>query len=85
MASYALYWFAIEYFSQTLDLLNIGAGSGIEAKQDGLSQFKRGWATNTKVAYFCGKIFNQEKYKDIINSLTIESTDYFPAYRMSEF
>ena len=85
MASYALYWYAIEYFSQNLEILDLGAGSGIKAKQDGLSKFKGGWATDTKIAYFCGKIFDQEKYKLIKKSLAIEATDHFPAYRAGEY
>lgn len=85
MASYALYWFAIEYFSPHFEFLDLGAGSGIEAKQDGLSKFKRGWSTDTKVTYFCGKIFDQEKYNLIINTLDIKATNYFPAYRAGEY
>jgi hypothetical protein len=85
MASYALYWFAIEYFSPHFEILDLGAGSGIEAKQDGLSKFKRGWASEKKIAYFCGKIFDQKKYGLIIRTLDIEDTNYFPAYRVGEY
>jgi len=86
-ASYALYWVAIEYFAQKgLHWLNLGSGAGVKSDtSDGLSQFKRGWATGTKTAYFCGRIFDHAKYSEIVKAKGIRSKDYFPAYRKGEF
>lgn len=86
-ASFALFWSVIEYFSNLkLRWLNLGAGAGIQGNgTDGLSRFKEGWSTGTKTAYFCGHIFDQSKYTEIMNVKNIPATDYFPAYRKGEF
>jgi hypothetical protein len=87
MASYGLYWTAIEYFaSQGIRRLNLGAGAGVNSSGiDGLSQFKRGWSTETRTAYFCGRIYDRERYTDIVKANGISPTGYFPAYRKGEF
>lgn len=86
-ASFALFWRLIEYFADSgLKWLNLGAGAGsYNDGQDGLSRFKRGWATSTRTAYFCGRIFDRQKYQQIIEQKNIPSTDFFPAYRLGEF
>jgi hypothetical protein len=87
MASYGLYWTAIEYFSANgIRWLNLGAGAGInDIGKDGLSQFKRGWSTETRTAYFCGRIYDRERYSEIVKARGISATEYFPAYRKGEF
>jgi lipid II:glycine glycyltransferase (peptidoglycan interpeptide bridge formation enzyme) len=87
MASYALYWHAIEYFADDrVHRLDIGAGAGHEGSDaDGLSWFKRGWSTETRTAYFCGRIFDHARYASILKTKEIPETDYFPAYRLGEF
>jgi hypothetical protein len=86
-ASYALFWFAIEYFaSNGLRWLNLGAGPGIAKNDsDGLSRFKQGWSTGTRTAYFCGRVLNRERYSEILNTRGLPETGYFPAYRRGEF
>lgn len=85
-ASYAVRWTAIEYFIGRARWLNLGAGSGINKKStDGLSKFKEGWSTETRTAYICGRIFDHEKYTEIIKTKDVFTTDYFPAYREGEF
>jgi hypothetical protein len=86
-ASFALFWFAIEYFANNgLQRLNLGAGAGIkDSNTDGLSRFKRGWSTGTRTAYFCGRIFNHAQYSELVKIKGISATDYFPAYRKGEF
>jgi len=86
-ASFALFWIAIEYFTNLgLKWLNLGAGAGVNQNNtDGLTRFKKGWSTETKTAYFCGKIFDLEKYNAIIKTKLIEKINYFPAYRFGEF
>jgi len=87
-ASFALFWRALEYFSsQRLQWLDLGAGAGISAQDhsDGLTRFKRGWATGTRTAYFCGRIFDQSKYEEAMKRRNVTATNYFPAYRKGEF
>lgn len=86
-ASFALFWTAINDFSSSgLSWLNLGAGAGSQnGGQDGLTRFKRGWATGTRAAYFCGRIFDRGKYRRIVESKGIPPTEFFPAYRLGEF
>jgi GNAT acetyltransferase-like protein len=88
-ASFALFWRALDYFSsERLQWLDLGAGAGISTNNaaDGLTRFKRGWATGTRTAYFCGRIFDQSKYDEVMQSRnTTATTNYFPAYREGEF
>ncbi len=85
LASYALYWTEIEYFSDKARWFDWGAGAGVSNENNGLTQFKSGWSTGTRMSWFCGKIFNQEQYAEIVRQKGITETGYFPAYRMGEF
>ena len=85
-ASFALFWYAIEYFANRIRWLNLGAGAGVKGSDiDGLSQFKSGWSTGTRTTYFCGRIFDHARYSEVINAKEIKATGYFPAYRTGEF
>jgi len=87
-ASFALFWHVLEYFSrQGLQWLDLGAGAGLSAKDssDGLTRFKRGWATETRPSYFCGRIFDHKKYLELSEANKNSSDGYFPAYRGGEF
>ncbi len=85
--SFALFWSAIEYFATDgLKWLDLGAGVGVKNDStDGLSRFKRGWSTGTRTTYFCGRIFDHDRYSEIVSAKGIPNTDYFPAYRKGEF
>src|SRR5262249_35033090 len=65
-ASFALFEYSIEYFSQSgMKWLSLGAGAGTAANADsGLSRFKAGWSNGTRTAYLCGRIFDRSKYQD---------------------
>ncbi len=85
-AFYALDFFSIEYFSDKVQWLNLGGGSGLSADgTDGLSLYKKGWSSETRTSYFCGRIINRERYADLLNEKGEAPTDYFPAYRKGEF
>ncbi len=85
-ASYALYWFALETFADCAAWIDFGAGAGVSrAGTDGLSWFKKGWATGTRPTYFCGRIFDRAKYDDALAARGLDDNDYFPAYRRGEF
>lgn len=86
-ASFPIFHTAIEHFrSQGLRRLNLGAGAGIGAKQqDGLSRFKQGWANATLPVYFCGRIFDRDRYGKLSRDRALSINGYFPAYRSGEF
>jgi hypothetical protein len=85
-ASYGLYWTAAKYFIGTLRWLDLGAGAGVQNNRyDGLSMFKKGWVDSIQPAYFCGRIFNQKIYDEIVRAKNIEPQNYFPAYRIGEY
>lgn len=84
--SYALYWFALETFAGQAVWINFGAGAGLNTDgADGLTRFKRGWATGTRLAYFCGRIFDRARYDAALAARGLQDNDYFPAYRQGEF
>ena len=85
-ASFALFWTAIEFFQQQgLAWLSLGAGAGASGTDSGLTRFKQGWATGTRTAYFCGRIFDHDRYAALTQAGGIKETNYFPAYRQGEF
>ena len=85
-ASCALYWRKIEYFADKLRWFVLGGGSGVDNDAtDGLSRFKAGWSTGTRPVYFCGRIFDPQKYAKIVKARHTLAANYFPAYRLGEF
>ena len=86
-ASYALMSCAIQAFRDArIRWLNLGAGAGVSATdRDGLSAFKRNWATGTRTAYLCGRIFDRTRYRDLAAAGGKTASSYFPAYREGEF
>ena len=86
-ASFALFSQAIDYFAQSgLRWLHLGAGAGaVPGGGSGLVRFKAGWATGRRLAYFCGRVFDQKKYDEVVMARrSIRTTAYFPAYRADE-
>jgi len=86
-ASFALFRYSIDYFAkQEMRWLSLGAGAGSTADAtSGLARFKQGWSTGTRTAYFCGRVFDPEKYQELVRIRNPGATDYFPAYRVGEF
>jgi hypothetical protein len=86
-ASFALFWRAIELFREAgLRWLDLGAGAGLaNDPRDGLSRFKKGWSTETRTAYLCGRTLDHSRYSAIVQAKGVAPTDYFPAYRKGEF
>jgi hypothetical protein len=81
-ASFAIFATALERFAADgLRSLSLGAGAGASADtDDGLTRFKRGWASGTRTAYLCGRILDAERYAALATG-----SSYFPAYREGEF
>lgn len=82
-ASFALFWESAGFFAAAgVRWLVLGAGAGLKADTaDGLTRFKRGWASDTRIAYLCGRIFNHAAYAALTHAAGVTATDYFPAYR----
>jgi len=86
-ASYALYDAAISAFRDgvagPVRWVQLGAGAGIAAQDDGLTQFKKGWANCSRPAFFCGRVLNREAYVTL-SAAADERGEFFPAYRQDE-
>ncbi|MDH7480530.1 MAG: peptidoglycan bridge formation glycyltransferase FemA/FemB family protein [Armatimonadota bacterium] len=86
-ASYAMTWASFEHLSkEKIRWVDMGGVPGVcDGASEGLAAFKRGWASGTRMAYFCGAILAPIKYRQIVDAKGIAHTDYFPAYRLGEF
>ena len=84
-ASFAMFRTAIGYFSDLgLRWLDLGGDVGLARRSNGgLARFKRGWATGTRMAYFCGRIGDRSRYRELAGNDA--GNGYFPAYRRNEF
>lgn len=83
-AAYALYWASICYFVGKVAWLDLGGVPGhSDSDSHGLAQFKQGWASETRTAFFCGRILRPEKYAQLVRNAGLQNNDYFPAYRQA--
>lgn len=81
-ASYALYWYALNWFQNKVEYLDLGGVAGAAPNEtDGLSFFKKGWSTETRITLFCGKILNSDVYAELSKQREQGAADFFPAYR----
>lgn len=81
-ASFALFWTSLEHFSSTVAVASLGGGAGLDdAGDDGLTRFKRGWATGTQTAYICGRILDHDRYEVLSARRGAIGDIFFPAYR----
>jgi hypothetical protein len=83
-SSYAIHSAVVEYFRSKAQWIDLGAGAGTTAREDGLNRFKAGWSNGTRAAYFCGRILNPARYHALTQALYSDDTNYFPAYRAGE-
>jgi len=84
-APFALIQGAIDYFRGHVQRLSLGAGAGTWGDaSDGLSRFKRGWASSTRTAWRCGRILNRARYVALATEHGTPDSDYFPTYRAGE-
>jgi hypothetical protein len=83
-ATYAMVDSAIRYLRGLgLTLLDLGGGAGVTGQDaDGLGGFKRGWSTEERTAWLCGRILDPGAYRVLADGRT---NQYFPAYRAGEF
>lgn len=75
--SYGLVATALEHFAREgWAWASLGAGAGLADTDDGLTRFKRGWASGTRTAYLCGRVLERDAYAALGGG-----AEYFPAYR----
>jgi hypothetical protein len=83
-AAYALMATALEHFAERgLEWAALGAAAGSGARDDGLARFKAGWASGTRTAFLCGRIFDHARYAELTASRGT-SPGFFPAYRSAD-
>jgi hypothetical protein len=85
-ASFALFDRALARFAADgVAWASLGAGAGLDREiEDGLTRFKRGWATTTRTAYLCGRILQRGAYDELTGVRPRQAAPYFPAYRAGE-
>lgn len=77
-AAYAVNDLAISAMADC-DLINFGGGAGFgDDPDDGLVQFKRGFANSSAPAYLAGGVLDADAYRRLSGDRT---TAFFPAYR----
>lgn len=80
-ASYALYWFALNYFVDKVRWCDFGGVAGMQDDENSqLNRFKQGWSTGRRTAYLCGRITNRKQYDELV-AANRGDDDFFPAYR----
>lgn len=82
-ASYGIYWKTLSYlYEQGIRYFDNGGTAGTkEDPEDGLAQFKRGWSNNRRTVFFCGRVFDRQKYALLCDKTETAGHDYFPGYR----
>jgi hypothetical protein len=76
-ASYALFQLAFDHLRE-LGVRRVNLGGGTGSQDDGLVRFKRGWATEERVAHLCGRVLDRPAYAGLTRR---GASDWFPAYR----
>ncbi|UCD51579.1 MAG: GNAT family N-acetyltransferase, partial [Phycisphaerales bacterium] len=85
-ASYALFYTAMQYCSEKVFWFNLSGVPGVsDTGGEGLRWFKQGWSRETRVVYFCGRVFDQTAYDALCEARGGVTSGYFPAYRAGEF
>jgi hypothetical protein len=85
-ASYGLFWHSFECLQGCGSVvLDLGGSAGLKDTSDGLHRFKRGWATDRRPAFLCGRIFDRARYESLAAAAGWTGSAYFPAYREGEF
>ena len=83
--SYGLLGSAMRWFESIgLRWLDLGGVASTKNSKDGLAKFKSGWTKLTRMTFFCGVIFDHERYHTLVEETKTFNTKYFPAYRNGE-
>ncbi len=84
-ASYALDWFALETLRDRARWIDWG-GQPAAAKDatNGLSRYKKGWASTVRATWLLGAILDRGAYA-ALSPAGAHTSQYFPIYRRGEF
>lgn len=78
-ASYALFTVALDHLRELgVRRVDLGGAAGLADADDGLTRFKRGWATEERTAHLCGRVLQRETYERLASD---RASEWFPAYR----
>jgi hypothetical protein len=78
-ASYSLFAVALDHLRELgVHRVDLGGAAGAADADDGLTRFKRGWATHQRTAHLCGRVLDREAYERLAGDA---ASDWFPAYR----
>jgi hypothetical protein len=84
-AAYALYAYGLDSLAEECAVAALGAAAGdAQRRDDGLTAFKRGWATGTLPVYLCGRVMDRAAYTELTERTSGSAGSYFPAYRAGE-
>mgnify|MGYP000959020432 FL=1 len=82
--SYAMVWKAMENLQAAgVQLASLGAGAGINSNSGGLTEFKAGWSDGQRTAWFGGRVFDRERYRQLSAEVPPD-TPFFPLYRAAQ-
>jgi len=81
-AGYALHRAALEHFRGRVEWLDLGGMAGtVDTPEDGLYRFKKGWATDARPSWLCGRILDRPRYAELVRRTGTRGAAFFPAYR----
>lgn len=84
-ASCAMYWTAMEVLADRVRWIDWGGNAGVvDDHASSLASFKRGWASEARVAYLCGSVLDEGRYQQLARESGYAGSEYFPAYRAGE-
>lgn len=84
-ASYPMLDAAITHFRGRASIIDLGGVPTLAAPSDGLRQFKSGWATGARPAWFCGKAPDLAAYLRLSGGRPPSAHEFFPHYRRDEY
>ncbi len=81
-AAYAMTHEAIRFLgARDVEVLDLGGGAGVRPKEDGLTRFKQGWATDARPVFLGGRILDPPRYRELCAMRPALDLDFFPLYR----
>jgi len=82
--SYPMMAAAIDHFRSRASVIDLGGAPRLGAAT-GVADFKKGWATRTAPAYFCGKALLLRDYLAMNGGIPPEEESFFPFYRRGDY
>lgn len=84
-ASYALFAAALDHLRDSdVRWVDLGGPAGAGSRDDGLVRFKRGWASEERTAYLCGRVLDRAAYARLAGRHPGGPPEWFPAYRAAD-